>query len=506
MTQYIITSSSPTTNGDLHLGHVSGPFLGADIFRRFKSLTGHNAIYICSSDDNQCYVIKKAQDEGRTIVETVDDYSERIQNTLRLANVKTSEFTRPFRKEHTLHTQEFFLKLFNNNALKVVEEESSYCENCSRYLFEALIRGICPTCKAPSGGSGCEACGSPNNPANLIEAVCTSCGNDPIKKTEKKIIFPLENYRSQLEEFYKEKLDYLQPHLKEFITETLSKRLPDMPISNKVDWGIPVPLKEFRGYVINSWFEMMTGHIETTIVYEKKNNISNSLWSKDSDAELIQFFGFDNSFYYAIFYPALLMAAGDYILPKKFYINEFYQLENQKFSTSRNHAVWGSEFINESNSDWVRYYLSLTSPQNTKSNFSMEEYKNVLSDFVENRLLKIVNELKVINGKGEQNYTAEVDQLIKRYEQVFYNCYNSTFDLQNIALHFDKFISEVFALSIYDILSNKDKKIILSALSIFINPVMPNISQEIADSIGNSNTELKWDMILEYLIEPTFTA
>lgn len=498
MTLYIITSSSPTTNGDLHLGHLSGPFIGADIFRRFKVLTNHKAIYICSSDDNQCYVIKKAQDEGRTIVETVDDYSQRIQRTLQLANVKTTEFTRPFRKEHTLYTKEFFLQLYNKKTFKIIEENSSYCENCSRFLFEALIRGICPTCNAPSGGSGCEACGNPNNPADLIDAICTTCGEKPIKKIEKKVIFPLEEYRNRLKDFYKDKLEFLQPHLRDFITETLNKKLPDMPISNKVDWGIPIPLDNFKGYVINSWFEMMTGHIETTNVYEKKNNITDSLWSKDSDVELIQFFGFDNSFYYTIFYPALLMASENYILPKKFYINEFYLLENQKFSTSRNHAIWGNQFVNNSNSDWIRYYLTLTSPQNVKSNFSMKEYENVITNFIEGKLLSLIEKLKLTDNQEENKYLTEIDTLIKKYENILFNYYNNTFDLQNIARNIENFVDEVYVFIEDKYITNKDKIIILNALAIFINPIMPNLSYEINSSINDSTNELKWDMIFNY--------
>ncbi|WFB06731.1 class I tRNA ligase family protein [Streptomyces sp. LX-29] len=376
---YVVTSAPPNPNGDLHLGHLSGPFLGADVLRRHLAQLGHEVRHVGYSDEHSCYVPRRAHELGRGARETAYAFGQKMQSTLALADMSHDYFTRPLREPlHTKIVQRFFLDLWNKGALEVQELPVFRCEPCDRYLYEAEVRGACQFCAAPSDGVYCEECGRPQDPAGLAEAHCTRCGATPVLSSLRRIVFPLDRYREQLGEYYARagEGESWRPRLRAYLDDMISRPLPDTPVSREADYGIPVPLPEWEGHILDTWFSGIWGYVAATAgLAEAEGDPERwERWWSDPDTEIVHFLGFDCSFSHAILWPSLLMAHGELTLPSQIIINEFYRLEGDKFSTSRGHAIWGGEFLRQVSADALRFHLCLTGPEREQTNFYAREF------------------------------------------------------------------------------------------------------------------------------------
>lgn len=398
-----ITSPAPCANGDLHLGHLSGPYLGADIYNRYQRMRGKKTYHLCGADDNQSYVQLKAMQLGIEPDQLAEQSGNAIQATLEKAKISVDLFLRPNTfADYTEFVQNFFLKLYNENKIVLKETLSFYCEPCEKFLFQAYIAGKCPQCGSSSEANSCETCGRSNNYNELIDPVCKLCGSKPVERPLAKFYFPLKPYEKNLREYYqKVKMD---SRLMAIAEQSLQDGLPDRPITNVSDWGIPVPVAGFENQRLDPWLEFAAGgHLFAAEKINQNLNSSNGQAWQDENTDIVQFFGCDNGYFYIVFFPALFWAYdSNVILPKVFVNNEFYLLEAEKFSTSRGHAVWGIDFLQQFSADAARFYLAYTRPENQQTNFSQSEFERTIQHDLEgqwNSWLQEVNS-RLINEYG----------------------------------------------------------------------------------------------------------
>jgi methionyl-tRNA synthetase len=377
MNKVLITATPPTSNGDLHVGHLSGPYIAGDVFKRFCQLNGLEAWYVTGGDDNQSYLPVKSAQLGMTPVEVAQRFNDDITSTLATAQVQLDLYVRPLSSpRHREFVTEFVRTLWEKGALVEREKDGAWCEHCQCYLYEAHISGTCSFCGERADGNICEACARPNQAVDLIDAKCRHCGGGVTAKPFKRLYFPLAPYAGRLREYFSRV--GMGSHLAALCEGMLADGLPEIPISHPVDWGIPVPVPGYENQRIYAWFEMAPGYLSETqemLDREGKGGSWRDVWCSD-DAEVVQFFGYDNGYFHAILFPAEMMAYDPEIrLPKAFVVNEFYRLDGLKFSTSRNHAIWGREALSFLPVDALRYFLAYDRPETEQSNFLLDNFR-----------------------------------------------------------------------------------------------------------------------------------
>lgn len=382
----LVTATPPTPNGDLHLGHLSGPYLRADIHTRYLRMQGIESYFLSGIDDHQSYVSLKSKQMRLTESEIADRFANEMLNTLKISRIEMDLVSRP--RESSYHfklVQSFFERLYSEGKLTAKDAPSPYCEICDKYLFEAYIRGKCPHCGTETGGNACEECGRPNDCVDLIGARCNLCEGQPSVRTFTRLYFPLGQYEQQLRDYYKS--TYMNPHLSALCEQMIAEGLPDIAVTHFSNWGIPVPVDGYDGQCIYVWFEMAPGYMASTQQLNEVNGLpcdSENCWQTE-DIEVVQFFGFDNGYFHAVLFPALFFAySRTFQPPRTFVMNEFYLLDGSKFSTSRNHAIWGGELLDRVPADLVRFYLSYNGPETEQTNFTMSDFE----DTVQRELIK----------------------------------------------------------------------------------------------------------------------
>ncbi|MGH9568148.1 MAG: class I tRNA ligase family protein, partial [Candidatus Angelobacter sp.] len=345
MKTVLVLAPPPTPNGDLHVGHLSGPYLRADIYTRFQKIRGKNAYLLSGIDEHQSYVAFKAKQMRLGPQETADNFADEIEKTLSAFRIEVDLLARPSRvPAHEPMVQEFFRKLLTGGALVEREQFCLFCETCRMYLFEAYVRGLCPHCSAPSGGNSCEVCGRPNDCRDLRDPVCNQCGQTPGLRKVKRLCLPLSRFEQQLRSYHETVM--MSSHVGALCEQMMEEGLPEIAVTHPTSWGIPA-----GGCIDQSiyvWFEMAPGLLAATEALAEsvaRPNGWKGFW-KDPDVEIVKFMGFDNSYFYSLLFPAILRAFDPEIqLPRAFLSNEFYRLQGSKFSTSRNHAIWGREML-----------------------------------------------------------------------------------------------------------------------------------------------------------------
>ncbi|MBD0476732.1 MULTISPECIES: class I tRNA ligase family protein [Acinetobacter calcoaceticus/baumannii complex] len=512
----LIFTAPPTPNGNLHLGHLSGPYSGADIFKRGLLLEGKIAFHSCGRDDNQTYVLKKAFDENRSPKDLADDYSNQILETLQKSNICIDHFENPLTSStHNVITLEIFTTLYNKGFIYSKSTDALFCKSTGRYLFEAHVRGNCPHCNEESDGNACEQCGNPNDVSDLINPRSKyGTGEVTIKKIER-LYFKLSHFENDLKEFVTQAT--MPAHLRSLCNEMLEKGLPDICVSNPTDWGIPVPIKGFENQKIYVWFEMAAGYLSSIAAFNKHNSENWQEFMHNSDNQYVHFFGFDNGYFHALLIPAIFMAIDSKInLPSAFVVNELLNLNGLKFSTSRGHLIWASDLLEQVPSDFLRFYLAYIRPESKKENFTLAEFQNFVDKEVEGKLFDTIQQIiKLIDndfeGKVPESGAWSIEQ-ISFYKKLNYSMKNlrecyliENFSPQNAAyliLEINRLVknfldSQLFfknQKSSYDYyrttisLAYASLKII--AIGIF--PLMPNFSEHLYSYLGNENPML-WD-------------
>lgn len=375
----LVTATPPTPNGDLHLGHLSGPYLGADIYTRYLRLRGVDVRYISGVDDHQSYVELKGQQVSLTPHQVADKFGDAMVQTLEAASIVPDLVARPRASRHHIpFVQHFFNTLYTNDKLVAKDVDQLYCPTCSMYLFEAHVVGRCPHCNAGAAGNACEDCGRPNDCIDLVDPRCRYCGGTPERRATRRLYFPLSQYHRELEEYYQHVS--MNAHMRTLCDKMLADGLPDIAVTHYSSWGIPAPAPAFADQRLYVWFEMAPGYLAATQEALGGSPLGDDwrlFWNDAS--RTVQFFGFDNGYFHAVLFPALFMAYDPSIeLASCFATNEFYRLDGAKFSTSRMHAIWGRPLLDMVPADIVRFYLSYDRPETEQTNFTRADFRSVV--------------------------------------------------------------------------------------------------------------------------------
>ncbi|MBT2468887.1 class I tRNA ligase family protein [Streptomyces sp. ISL-66] len=376
----IVTAAPPTPNGDLHLGHLAGPYSGADIYARACRLRGRHSVFATGSDVHQSYVPAKARALGAEPLEMAQGFADEIAGIFASAGFAVDSYVRP--QHSALHRETvsaFIRTLFERGRLERRTEQCLYCDTCERYLFEAYVVGGCPVCGRTSDGNSCEHCARPNVCADLVDPHCTTCGAEPSHREYERLVLPLGQYADRLTAYHRRTA--MSPQLQALCQNMLEHGLPDIPISHPTDWGLPVPVEGFEDQRIYVWAEMVPGYfasfIEALGAGSGESADWRSVWNHP-DTELVQFFGFDNGYFHTVLHPALMMAYDETLrLPSSFVTNEFYLLEAAKFSTSRRHAIWASDLLTHLPADVARFVLAHDRPEDERTDFTWPRFRQL---------------------------------------------------------------------------------------------------------------------------------
>ncbi|MFM9379671.1 class I tRNA ligase family protein [Pseudomonas sp. UV AK001] len=368
--KYLVTATPPTTNGDLHVGHLSGPYLAADVFGRAQKLQGHEVLYLSGGDDHQTYVVTRAEKLGVTPHSLAARCNEEIRSTLQAGDIGIDSFNAPD-APYIEAVQAFFSTLEQRAIIRDKTVVFPYSKKQERYLFEAYVSGICPECYSSTAGAICETCGHPNDANTLMfPSFGSAVDEQDIEYRSLTIkVLPLEDYRADILAFYQQHNTIMRPHLRAFVDEMMSRPLEDFPVTYPSHWGIRAPFPGCEDQVLNVWAEMLPGLIHMT-----NTTSPDSPWRPDSGYQLVQFMGFDNSYYFSLVHLAMQLAQGDLVTPTAIITNEFFHLENQKFSTSRGHLIWAADLLKDYGADNVRFFLALANPETQTANFSEKEF------------------------------------------------------------------------------------------------------------------------------------
>jgi methionyl-tRNA synthetase len=375
-----IIAPPPTPNGDLHLGHLAGPYLCADVLLRYLKLIGHRCIGAISVDLNQSYVVTTAERLKIDPAVLADRQFHNIQATLAAANIRFDVVGMPD-ADYTAYVEGWCKQLYAAGMFETNETTVPYDPVRRRYLFEGYASGCCPTCLASSKGNICEACGHPNEAARLFNLYPT--GGQPGEPVEMRrqsgLVLNLERWRKPLARHLLKSLPQLRPSLRRLIDKLLAGPLPAFPITFPSKYGIPAPFPNCEGQVLNVWAEMVPGHYWWLERAHAASGGVSPLIGGPAPVAYLQCLGFDNSFFYACAHLALAFAAQEAgapaLIPQVIVTNEFYQLDGYKFSSSQGHAIWGRDFLKDIPVDEARFYFAWSNPEIQVSNFSRAEFE-----------------------------------------------------------------------------------------------------------------------------------
>jgi methionyl-tRNA synthetase len=412
--RYTVTSALPYANGPLHIGHLAGAYLPADIFVRYLRLKKKDVVYICGSDEHGAAITIKAKKENTTPQAIIDKYHAQIKQSFEDFGIAFDIYHRTSSPIHHDLSQEFFLNLYEKDEFIEKLSEQYYDEDYQQFLADRYITGTCPNCHNENAyGDQCERCGTSLNPTDLINPVSTLSGKTPVLKLTKHWYLPLDKYQPWLEQWIDTKEGSWKTNVFGQCKSWLKSGLQPRSMTRDLDWGIDVPLEEAKGKKLYVWMDAPIGYISATKQWAIDNDKDWKLyWKKQADEQddacLLHFIGKDNIVFHCIIFPSILHAHGEYILPQNVPANEFLNLEGDKLSTSRNHAVWLHEYLEElpGKQDELRYVLTSILPETSDSEFTWKDYQArvnnelvaILGNFV-NRVMILMH--KFYDGKVE---------------------------------------------------------------------------------------------------------
>lgn len=381
-TSTLVFSTPPTPNGDLHLGHLSGPYLAADIYRRFLIECGNTAFHVTGRDDHQTYVLTKASAENKDPKSLSDNYANLIQKTLRGYGIQLNYFIEPNNKgAYAQFVKNIFLELYNKGYIVEETLPAAYDFEGGRYLHEAFIRGKCPFCQCESDGNACEECGRPNNCVDLSDSLEKLSMRSVTTKPCKRLYFRMKLLEEKLSEYIKS--TPMSSHAFSLSQGMISDGLPDICVSHVSDWGIQVPLSGFEHQTLYVWFEMAAGYLWSALNLapsEITDEMEKIKWFYNKkNSKVVHFYGFDNTYYHTLLFPAIYFALGGINPPASHIVNELLDLEGSKFSTSRGHLIWGRDLLHTAPVDYIRWFLSEVRPEGLRSNFKLNSFSESIN-------------------------------------------------------------------------------------------------------------------------------
>lgn len=417
MARYLVTSALPYANGPIHLGHLAGAYLPADIFVRYLKMNGEEVVYICGSDEHGVPITLRAEKEGVTPKAVVERFHKEMKESFSRMGVNFDNFSGTSRPKHYEISQTFFKDLMSNGHILEKTEEQFFDEKQKRFLPDRYIEGICPHCGYDKArGDQCDKCGKLLNPTDLKEPRSALSGEKPVIKETKHWYLKLQDFEKKLIDWLHTRKNWKDNVLNFVISWIEKEGLRERAITRDIDWGIPVPLEGAEGKVLYVWFDAPIGYISSTVEWAQRQG-KPDLWKDywlSPDTRLVHFIGKDNIPFHAIIWPAVLMGQNtNYVLPYDIPANEYLTLEGEKFSTSQNWAVWVDEYLAAFPPDPLRYYLAANAPESKDADFSWKSFQarnndelaNILGNFVNRTLTFLAGNL---NGTvPEANYKPE---------------------------------------------------------------------------------------------------
>ena len=513
--RYTVTAALPYANGPLHIGHLAGCYIPADVYVRYLRLKGEDVKFICGSDEHGVPITIKAKKEGVTPQQVVDKYHKIMGDAFKEFGISFDIYSRTSASIHHDTASEFFKKLYDKGVFKEEITEQYFDEKANQFLADRYIIGTCPKCGNENAyGDQCERCGTSLNATDLINPKSTLSGEKPVLKKTKNWFLPLDEMQSQIEA-------YINPHEQDWKTNVfgqckswLKAGLQPRAMTRDLDWGVKVPLKDAQGKVLYVWFDAPIGYISATKELFKNNKDWEPYW-KDKETKLVHFIGKDNIVFHCIIFPAMLMAEGSYILPENVPANEFLNLEGDKISTSRNWAVWLHEYLLEfkDKQDVLRYTLCANAPETKDNDFTWKDFqaKNnnelvaILGNFV-NRALVLTH--KFYGGKipSAVGYTAEDKTLIEEIKNFpskigasveNYRFREALGELMNLARAGNKYLADMEP---WKLVKTDEKRVqtimnlslqIVANLSIVMQPFLPFTAFKLKNML-NITADLTW--------------
>ncbi|REC50971.1 MULTISPECIES: methionine--tRNA ligase [Chryseobacterium] len=445
----MITAALPYANGPVHIGHLAGVYIPADVYARFQRRLGKDVAFICGSDEHGIPITIRAKKEGVTPQDIVDKYHEIIKKSFSDLGISFDEYSRTTSPKHYETSQDFFKVLYEKGKFTEEMSEQYFDKQAGEFLADRYIVGTCPNCGNENAyGDQCEKCGTTLSPSELINPKSMLSGNVPILKETKNWYLPLNEYEDFLNEWIIEgHKDDWKPNVYGQVKSWLNDGLKPRAMTRDLNWGVPVPLPNAEGKVLYVWFDAPIGYISFTKEWTEKNGKNWKDYWQSEESDLVHFIGKDNIVFHCIIFPAMMKAHGDYIMPKNVPAFEFLNLENDKISTSRNWAVWAHEYVEDfpGQQDVLRYALLSSAPETKDNNFTWKDFQTknnselvgIFGNFI-NRVAVLIH--KYYDGvvpQGDVN-TPELKEINKSAKEISgflenYEFRNSLTALMNLA-------------------------------------------------------------------------
>jgi len=535
--RYTITAALPYTNGPVHIGHLAGVYIPADIYARFQRMQGKDVAFVCGSDEHGVPITLKAKKEGITPQQVVDKYNSIIKQSFEDFGISFDNYSRTTSKIHHDTASEFFKKLHSEG--KFIEEvtQQLYDADANQFLADRFVVGTCPKCgNEESYGDQCESCGTSHNATDLINPKSAITGAVPSLKETKHWFLPLDKYEPFLKEWI------LEEHKKDWKTNVygqckswIDDGLRPRAVTRDLDWGIPVPAPDADGKVLYVWFDAPIGYISATKQWAKKQGKDWEPYWKDKDTKLLHFIGKDNIVFHCIIFPSMLKAEGSYILPNNVPANEFLNLEGNKISTSKNWAVWLHEYLEDfpDQQDVLRYVLTANAPETKDNDFTWADFQARNNNELVAIFGNFINRVTVLTHKYYDGITpsegilSQIDiktlETIRAYPAVIessierYRFREAQQELMNVARLGNKYLADQEPWKTIKTDEQRTKTVmfvalqIASALAILSEPFLPHTSRKLKEMLRINSREtqnsLQWSDVAtkQILIAPGHT-
>ena len=518
--RYTVTAALPYTNGPIHIGHLAGVYIPADIFVRYHREKKNDVLFICGSDEHGVAITIKAKKEKTTPREIIDKYHKIIKESFTKLGISFDNYSRTSKKIHHETASEFFKSLYDQNKLIEKTSNQLYDNEEKQFLADRYVTGECPKCYNKSAyGDQCEKCGSTLSPEELINPKSTISGSKPIIKKTKHWFLPLDRYEKFISSWIEKKdkakwKSNVIGQVKSWVENGLQPRA----ITRDLKWGIPVPLNGIKDKVLYVWFDAPIGYISSTKEWAELNNKDWKPYWLDENTELIHFIGKDNIVFHCIIFPIILKEMGNYILPKNVPANEFLNLEGEKISTSKNWAVWLPEFLKDfkNDTDILRYVLISNMPESKDSDFSWKDFQSKNNNELVSILGNFINRVFVLINKNYEgnvpkmhlltSYDKNIISKIKTFPVIIgnlienYKFREALKEMMNISRIGNKYLADEEPWKLFTSDPMRASTImfisiqITCLISVLSRPFMPNFSIKLSNML-NFKFNLNWDLL-----------
>ena len=518
--RYTITAALPYANGPIHIGHLAGAYIPADIYSRYLRLMEKDIVFICGSDEHGAAISIRAKKEGVSPQKIIDKYHSMIKKSFLDFGISFDNYSRTSSKIHHQTASNFFIDLYDKNIFIEKETEQLYDAKENQFLADRYVEGECPKCNFKEAyGDQCENCGSTLNATDLINPKSKLSGNKPSLKKTKHWFLPLNNFENFLKKwFLKEKKSDWKTNVYGQVKSWISEGLKPRAITRDIDWGIPVPIKDAIGKVLYVWFDAPIGYISSTIEWAEKEKVDWKPYWQDPNTELVHFIGKDNIVFHCVIFPSILKASEKYILPANVPANEFLNLEGEKFSTSKNWAIWLDDYMKDfpEMQDTLRYVLTANAPENKDNDFTWKDFQAKNNNELVAIFGNFINRVAVLTekyydglspqisdfSKEEQNlldevysYPKKIGKSLEKFK--FREAVNKMIDLARIG---NKYLADQEPWKIIKTPNAEKVKTIMNIsiqicgiLTLVCEPFLPNTSNKLKEQFNIINTN--WNSI-----------